>query len=140
MIRSRDEMSVMATVSGAAICRAIVETHGGWLRDHGPGPEPGPRFTLTVPAGTAPAGGQGANAGNTGPGASASAMQRSRGGQLRVLAVDSDPVSRSHTWTMLLEEGFEAVVTGDPDRVEYLAGRNDPTSFWWTRDRRSWSA
>ena len=59
MIRSRDEMSVMATVSGAAICRAIVEAHGGWLRDHGPGPEPGPRFTLTVPAGTAPAGGPG---------------------------------------------------------------------------------
>ena len=44
---------------GTAICRAIVEAHGGWLRDHGPGPEPGPRFTLTVPAGTAPAGGPG---------------------------------------------------------------------------------
>ena len=129
MIRSRDEMSVMATVSGAAICRAIVEAHGGWLRDHGPGPEPGPRFTLTVPAGTAPAGGQGANTGNTGRGASASPMQRSREGQLRVLAVDPDPVSRSHTWTMLLEEGFEAVVTGDPDRVEYLAGTERPHLF-----------
>ena len=114
---------------GTAICRAIVEAHGGWLRDHGPGPEPGPRFTLTVPAGTAPAGGRGANAGNTGPGASASATQRSREGQLRVLAVDPDPVSRSHTWTMLLEEGFEAVVTGDPDRVEYLAGTERPHLF-----------
>ena len=116
-------------VRGPAICRAIVEAHGGQLSAHGAGPGPGPRFTLTVPAGTAPAGGQGANTGNTGPGASASATQRSREGQLRVLAVDPDPVSRSHTWTMLLEEGFEAVVTGDPDRVEYLAGTERPHLF-----------
>ena len=124
MIRSRDEMSVMATVSGTAICRAIVEAHGGWLRDHGPGPEPGPCFTLTPPQGArerTPA--------IPGRGASASPMQRSREGQLRVLAVDPDPVSRSHTWTMLLDEGFEAVVTGDPDRVEYLAGTERPHLF-----------
>ena len=30
---------------------------------------------------------------------------------------------------MLLEEGFEAVVTGDPDRVEYLAGTERPHLF-----------
>ena len=65
----------------------------------------------------------------TASGASASPMQRSREGQLRVLAVDPDPVSRSHTWTMLLDEGFEAVVTGDPDRVEYLAGTERPHLF-----------
>ena len=52
--------------------------------------------------------------------------QRSRSGQARILALDTDPQARSDVRNMLLEAGFIAMVTGDPDSVDHLVGAERP--------------
>ena len=111
-------------VRGPAICRAIVEAHGGQLSAHGAGPGPGPRFTFTVPVG-----GQRENSARAGPRPSAASLQSSRRGQARVLAIDPDPVSLTNIRSMLLEAGFTTVATGNPDAIEHLVVTERPHIF-----------
>ena len=111
-------------VRGPAICRAIVEAHGGQLSAHGAGPGPGPRFTFTVPAG-----GQRENSARAGPRPSAASLQSSRRGQARILAIDPDPVSLTNIRSMLLEAGFTTVATGNPDAIEHLVVTERPHIF-----------
>ena len=111
-------------VRGPAICRAIVEAHGGHLSAHDAGPGPGPRFTLTVPAG-----GQREKSAKTGPRHGAASLQGSRRGQARVLAIDPDPVSLTNIRGMLLEAGFTTVATGNPDAIEHLVVTERPHIF-----------
>ena len=112
---SRDGLSL-------AICRGIVEAHGGRISAEISGPGRGARFGFTVPAvdeiaysaenGSAPH----------------SAHSRKPGrDQARILAVDGDPEGRRYIRNTLSEAGFTPVVTGNPDEMERLIEVEKPT-------------
>ena len=104
-----------------AVCRGIVDAHGGRMSAGGGGPGESLHYSFTLPAG------DGENNGaNTGPSPSQVFPQRSRSGQARILALDTDPQARSDVRNMLLEAGFIAMVTGDPDSVDHLVGAERP--------------
>ena len=87
----------------------------------GGGPGGSLHYSFTLPAG------DGENNGaNSGPSPTDVLPQQSRSGQARILALDTDPVSRSNVRNMLLEAGFITVVTGDPDSVDHLVGAERP--------------
>ena len=98
-----------------AICRGIVEAHGGriWAERAGPGH----RVTFTVPAVEEPA------PGPTG------LPDRPRPGDAvreRVLVVDDDVAMLRHVRAVLSEAGYQATSTGDPQEVPQLMAEVEP--------------
>ena len=99
---------------GLAICRGIVEAHGGRIRAESEGPGQGACITFTVPA---------AEPASTAP---VSRTRRTARQLTRVLAVDDDPEALRQLRDALTREGFHPVVTGDPAEALRLMDEERP--------------
>ena len=100
---------------GLAICKGIVEAHGGRLSAESGGPGRGARFTFTVPVVDETV--YSAESGSSQPAAHSGRAGRDQG---RILAVDDDPQVRRYIRNTLSGAGFTPVVTGDPDDIERI--------------------
>ena len=109
---------------GLAICKGLVEAHGGRIRAESAGTDRGIRFTFTLPAaeeaGRRPE--AGAAPGGVPPVPGAADRRRDR----RILVVDDDPQTLRGVRDALDGTGYVPVVTGDPRELPELLRTRKP--------------
>ena len=100
---------------GLAICKGIVEAHGGriWASSEGLGR--GARFSFTLPATEAPGSSAALTAAAAAPGPTGA-----RSSRVRILAVEDDLQMLRYLRHTLSQAGFEPILTGEPDAVRRL--------------------
>ena len=103
---------------GLAICKGLVEAHGGRIRAESGGPGQGTQVTFTLPAA-----GEGAAPGPAPVRRRASAEDPE---PAPVLAVDDDPMTLRFVRDALAGTEYVPVVTGDPDAVAGLVRAEKP--------------
>ena len=105
---------------GLAICKGIVEAHGGRIRAESDGVGLGARFTFTLPT---------VGEIESGP-ATPARSSRSEPGETEeratVLAVDDDPQALRYVRDTLVTAGYRSVVTGDPQEALRLMEEERP--------------
>ena len=101
---------------GLAICKGLVEAHGGRIRAESLGSGAGTRITFTLPAVED-------TGGRTSPRRSVAVRDAERTG---VLVVDDDPLTLRIVRQALISAGFAASVTGDPRELPHLLSTRKP--------------
>ena len=103
---------------GLAICKGLVEAHGGRIRAESAGVGRGTRFTFTVPIAE--------EAGGAAAGWSAGHSRTSRDSAKRILVVDDDPQTLRYVRDALAAAGYAPLVTGDPEEARHLVRTKQP--------------
>ena len=105
---------------GLAICKGIVEAHGGRIWAESDGLGMGARLTFTLP--TVEETGSGSPASRRSP----EQEGREPGERVKVLAVDDEPQALRYVRDTLARAGYEPIVTGEPEEALRLMAAERP--------------
>ena len=103
---------------GLAICKGLVEAHGGRIRAENAELGQGTRFTFTLPLVE--------EAGNGAMEVPTHRQRRADRQKPLVLVVDDDPQFLGHVRATLNDAGFSLLTTGNPNEVSDLIDEHDP--------------
>ena len=101
---------------GLAICKGLVEAHGGRIRAETGGVGQGTRFTFTIPVAE--------EAGAVAPGWTPATREGAE--PARILVVDDDPQTLRYVRDTLTEAGYAALATGDHRELAHIIRREKP--------------
>ena len=105
---------------GLAICKGLVEAHGGSIRADSAGPGRGTTVTFTIAAAAEPSGA----AASPSDGPPLEAAGRSE--PPRILVVDDDPQTLRFVRDALSGAGYAPLVTGAPEEIPHLIQSESP--------------
>ena len=120
-VRISGDHGVRGAGLGLAICKGLVEAHGGRIRAESDGTGLGTRFAFTIPV--APTSGTAAKIANS---RKSSRTHQKDWEETRILVVDDDPQMLRYVGDVLTKAGYFPLVTGDPREVSRLIKMSAP--------------